>query len=59
MAIARTEEEVATEVEWHSSSVPVEELDRAISRDRNLTLRWAEQLLVDCGPTHSSSSSAS
>ena len=32
MAIARTEEEVATEVEWYSSRVPVEQLDAALSR---------------------------
>jgi hypothetical protein len=35
------------EVEWHSSSVPVEQLDAALSADRNLTLRWAERLLAD------------
>ena len=31
MAIARTEEEVATEVEWYSSRVPVEQLDAALA----------------------------
>jgi hypothetical protein len=35
MSIARTEDGV--EVEWTSSSVPVEQLDAAIARDRNLT----------------------
>ena len=45
MATARTEEGV--EVEWTSSSVPVEQLDAALSRDRNLTLRWAERLLAE------------
>lgn len=29
-------------VEWTAFSVPVEEIDRALSRDRNLTLRWAD-----------------
>jgi hypothetical protein len=30
------------EVEWTAYSVPVADIDRALSRDRNLTLRWAE-----------------
>jgi hypothetical protein len=30
-----------------TSSVPVEQLDAALSRDRNLTLRWAENLLAE------------
>jgi hypothetical protein len=35
------------EVEWTSSSVPVEQLDAALRRDRNLTLRFGERLLAD------------
>lgn len=60
MAIARTDN--GMEVEWISSSVPVEQLDAALRRDRNLTLRFGERLLADlehCGPSHSSSSLAS
>jgi hypothetical protein len=30
-----------------TSSIPPEQLDAAISRDRNLTLRYAERLLAD------------
>lgn len=57
MAISRTDD--GMEVEWTSSSVPVEQLDAALSRDRKLTLRYAERLLADLehwGPTHSSAS---
>ena len=60
MATARTED--GMEVEWTSSSVPVEQLDAALRRDYNLTLRFGERLLADLErsvPTHSSSSSAS
>jgi hypothetical protein len=42
MAIARTEE-----VEWRSTALGNEVLDAAISRDRNLTLRYAERLLAE------------
>jgi hypothetical protein len=42
--IAYTDDGIA--VEWHSSSVPVEQLDAALSRDRNLTLRFGERLLA-------------
>jgi len=50
------------QVEWHSTALGTEALDAALSRDRNLTLRFGERLLADsehCGPTHSSPSSAS
>ncbi len=55
MSTARTED--GMEVEWTSSSVPVEQLDAALSRDHNLTLRWAERLLADlehCGTNSAS-----
>jgi hypothetical protein len=42
--IAYTDDGIA--VEWHSSSVPVEELDTALRRDHNLTLRFGERLLA-------------
>jgi len=45
MTTARTEDGI--EVQWTSSSVPVEQLDAALSRDRNLILRYAERLLAD------------
>jgi hypothetical protein len=35
------------EVEWTSSSVPVEQLDAVLRRDRNLTFRYGEQLLAE------------
>jgi hypothetical protein len=44
MAIDRTDDGI--EVAWWSSSVPVEQLDAALSRDYNLILRYAESLLV-------------
>ena len=45
MAISRTDD--GMEVEWTSSSVPVEQLDAALRRDYNLTLRYAERLLAE------------
>jgi len=45
MAISRTDD--GMEVEWTSSSVPVERLDATLRRDGNLTLRYAESLLTD------------
>ncbi|MGA7447855.1 MAG: hypothetical protein WBQ43_02765 [Terriglobales bacterium] len=30
------------QVEFTAFSVPVADIDRALSRDRNLTVRWAE-----------------
>lgn len=44
MTAARTDDGV--EVKWTSSSVPVEQLDAALRRDRKLTLRYAEGLLA-------------
>lgn len=45
MTTSRTND--GMEVEWTSSSVPVEQLDAVLHRDRNLTLRYAERLLAD------------
>ncbi|MGO9516919.1 MAG: hypothetical protein ACLPND_07745 [Candidatus Korobacteraceae bacterium] len=42
--VAYTDDGVA--VEWHSSSIPPEQLDAAIRRDRNLIIRYGEQLLA-------------
>jgi hypothetical protein len=50
MQIARTED--GMEVEWTSSSVPVEQLDAALSRDLNLTVRWAEAELEKYAASH-------
>ena len=45
MTIARTEDGI--EVQWTSSSLPVEQLDAELRRDRNLTLRFGERLLAE------------
>ncbi len=45
MALARTDDGI--EVQWTSSSAPVEQLDAALNRDRNLTIRYSERLLAE------------
>lgn len=45
MTIFRTDD--GMEVTGTTSSIPVEQLDAAIRRDRNLTLRFGEMLLAE------------
>ena len=45
MAVFRTDD--GMEVAGTTSSVPVEQLDAALRRDRNLTIRYGEMLLAE------------